>query len=140
MQDELIDLQLRMKRTLVFITHDFTEALRLADRIAIMRDGEVVQIGTPVEIISKPANEYVRAFTKDAPKAKVLTAYHVLGNAGRYPGNVEDLARVGQWTVLEDIIPTLLASSDPVAVEDDSGRITGIVTHQDVSAVLTPEP
>ena len=70
MQDELLSLQAGMRRTLVFITHDFHEALKLGDRIAIMKDGEFVQVGTPEQIVSSPADDYVREFTEDAPKTK----------------------------------------------------------------------
>lgn len=139
MQDELIDLQLRLKRTLVFITHDFTEALRLADRIAIMRDGEFVQVGTAVEIITNPANDYVRSFIQDAPKAKVLTADHAMGPVERFQGDVGTLATVGRWTVLEDLIPRLLAAHDPLAVADDDGNILGVVTRDDVGRLLEPQ-
>ena len=72
MQDELIRLQKTMQRTIVFITHDFAEALRLGDRIAIMKDGSFDQVGTPEEIITQPATDYVREFTNDIPRAKVL--------------------------------------------------------------------
>ncbi|MEO6653028.1 MAG: glycine betaine/L-proline ABC transporter ATP-binding protein [Ilumatobacteraceae bacterium] len=137
MQDELIELQLKLQRTLVFITHDFSEALRLADRIAIMRDGEFVQVGTAVEIITNPANDYVRAFTQDAPKAKVLTAHHAMGPVGRV-GDARSLHSIGQWTVLEDFIPRLLSTPDPLAVTNDVGEVIGVVTHADVARLLQP--
>ena len=136
MQDELIELQLRMQRTLVFITHDFTEALRLADRIAIMRDGEFVQVGTAVDIITNPANDYVRAFTEDAPKAKVLTADHAMHVAETYDGDIATLATVGRWSVLEDFIPQLLSTPDPLAVTNDHGDRIGVVTHAAVARLL----
>ncbi|OWA34421.1 glycine/betaine ABC transporter ATP-binding protein [Saccharibacillus sp. O16] len=78
MQDELLDLQEKMKKTIIFITHDLDEALRIGDRIALMRDGEVVQIGTPEEILIQPANGYVRRFVEDVDLSKVLTASHVM--------------------------------------------------------------
>ncbi len=138
MQDELIELQLKMQRTLVFITHDFSEALLLADRIAIMRDGEFVQVGTAVEIITDPANEYVRAFTRDAPKAKVLTADHAMGAVDRFDGDPHLLQSVGRWTVLEDFIPQLLSTPDPLAVTNDASEVIGVVTHADVARLLQP--
>ncbi|MEM8923527.1 MAG: glycine betaine/L-proline ABC transporter ATP-binding protein [Actinomycetota bacterium] len=140
MQDELVDLQLRLKRTLVFITHDFTEALRLADRIAIMRDGELVQVGTAVDIITEPADDYVKAFIQDAPKAKVLTADHAMGPVERYEGDVSALGHVGRWTVLEDLIPRLLASPDPIAVTEDGDdrTVLGVVDREDVGRLLQP--
>lgn len=78
MQDELIDLQSKMKRTILFITHDLNEALRLGDRIALMRDGEIVQIGSPEEILVSPANDYVEKFVEDVDRSKVLTAQHIM--------------------------------------------------------------
>lgn len=78
MQDELMELQAKMKKTIVFITHDLDEALRIGDRIALMRDGSIVQIGTPEEILTNPANKYVERFVEDVNLSKVLTASHVM--------------------------------------------------------------
>src|SRR5699024_7208748 len=78
MQDELIDLQSSMKKTILFITHDLDEALRLGDRIALMRDGAIVQVGTPEEILVNPANDYVEKFVEDVDRAKILTAQNVM--------------------------------------------------------------
>lgn len=78
MQDELMELQSRMRKTILFITHDLDEALRLGDRIALMRDGEIVQIGTPEEILVNPANDYVEKFVEDVDRSKILTAQHIM--------------------------------------------------------------
>ena len=78
MQDELLELQDKMKKTIIFITHDLDEALRIGDRIALMREGSVVQIGTPEEILMNPANKYVERFVEDVDLSKVLTAAHVM--------------------------------------------------------------
>jgi glycine betaine/proline transport system ATP-binding protein len=78
MQDELLQLQSKMKKTIVFITHDLDEALRIGDRIALMKDGAVVQIGTPEAILTKPANAYVERFVEDVDMSKVLQASHVM--------------------------------------------------------------
>ena len=78
MQDELVELQDKLQKTIVFVTHDLHEALKLGDRIAIMRNGEIVQIGTPEEIISEPADDYVSEFVQDASPAKVLTAGSIM--------------------------------------------------------------
>lgn len=78
MQDELLDLQDDMKKTIVFITHDLDEALKIGDRIALMKDGVIVQIGTPEEILTHPENDYVERFVEDASVAKVLTVEHVM--------------------------------------------------------------
>jgi glycine betaine/proline transport system ATP-binding protein len=78
MQDELLELQASMHKTIVFITHDLDEALKIGDRIAIMKDGAVVQIGTPEEILTEPADDYVRAFVQNVDKSKVITAGAVM--------------------------------------------------------------
>lgn len=78
MQDEMVEIQAKMKKTILFITHDLDEALRLGDRIALMKDGAIVQIGTPEEILVNPANDYVEKFVEDVDRAKVLTARHVM--------------------------------------------------------------
>ena len=81
MQDELLDLQSTMKKTIVFITHDLDEALRIGDRIGLMKDGVIVQIGTPEEILMNPSNDYVEKFVEDVDLSKVLTAGHVMKRA-----------------------------------------------------------
>lgn len=81
MQDELLELQSNMEKTIVFITHDLDEALRIGDRIALMKDGNIVQIGTPEEILMNPSNEYVERFVEDVDLSKVLTAQHVMKRA-----------------------------------------------------------
>ncbi|XID94045.1 glycine betaine/L-proline ABC transporter ATP-binding protein [Paenibacillaceae bacterium WGS1546] len=78
MQDELLELQQNMKKTIIFITHDLDEALRIGDRVALMRDGSIVQIGTPEEIMINPANKFVARFVEDVDLSKVLTASHVM--------------------------------------------------------------
>lgn len=81
MQDELLELQESMEKTIVFITHDLDEALRIGDRIALMKDGSIVQIGSPEEIMTNPANDYVERFVEDVDLSKVLTASHVMKRA-----------------------------------------------------------
>ncbi len=81
MQDELLNLQKQLQKTILFITHDFLEAVKLGNRIAIMKDGQIVQIGTPTEIVMHPANDYVREFAKDVPRANVLTVASVMDKA-----------------------------------------------------------
>ncbi|WP_038023704.1 quaternary amine ABC transporter ATP-binding protein, partial [Tetragenococcus muriaticus] len=78
MQDDLMDLQEKVQKTIIFITHDLNEALRIGDRIALMRDGEVMQIGTGEEILTHPANDFVREFTEDIDRSKVLTAENIM--------------------------------------------------------------
>ena len=78
MQNEVRRLQSEMKKTMIFITHDLAEALKLGDRIAIMKDGDFVQVGTPEEVVAHPADDYVADFTKDVPRAHVLTARAIM--------------------------------------------------------------
>ncbi|RXZ79963.1 glycine betaine/L-proline ABC transporter ATP-binding protein [Paenibacillaceae bacterium] len=78
MQDELVELQSKMKKTIIFITHDLDEALRIGDQIALMKDGSIVQIGTPEDILMQPANKYVERFVEDVDLSKVLTAAHIM--------------------------------------------------------------
>ncbi len=132
MQDELIRLQDEMESTVVFITHDFAEAIKLGDRIAIMKDGAFDQIGTPAELITNPATDYVREFTTDIPKAKVLTASDVMhaidGQTAR--GTVEATATV------ESMLPDLLTDPRPLEVVDDTGASLGVVDREAVARVL----
>ncbi len=91
MQDEFLRLQSVLRKTIVFITHDFDEAIRLADRIAIMKDGRIIQIGTPQDLVLNPATDYVREFTRSIPRAKVLRARAVMEpcGAGSFAGSVD---------------------------------------------------
>ena len=138
MQDELIDLQLKLQRTLVFITHDFAEALKLADRIAIMNDGAFVQVGTPVEILTNPADDYVRAFTQDAPVAKVLQACSLmrpLDGTAIDPG----WPQVSSASPLEAALPHLLGSTNPVVVCDEQNAPVGLLHGDDVANVVSEQ-
>lgn len=130
MQDELIRLQGDLQRTIVFITHDFAEAIKLGDRIAIMKDGVFDQIGTAAELITQPATDYVREFTEDVPKAKVLTARDVM-----HAGDGSDRSVRADQTV-ESLIPVLLDEPEPLTVLDDAGRSVGVVDRAAVMALL----
>ena len=133
MQDEFLRIQSTLKKSIVFITHDFLEALRIADRMMIMRDGMVVQIGTPTELIINPADEYVAEFTSDVPLARVLMARDVLDKAGLAKA---DMHNVQSTECVEDLLPQLAAHPEGVAVvEDDS--ILGVVTATSVVAALS---
>jgi glycine betaine/proline transport system ATP-binding protein len=137
MQDELIRLQTVMHKTIIFITHDFVEALRLGDRIAIMRDGRFVQVGTPQELVLSPQNDYVSAFTKDAPRAKVLTAASVMG---AHPAGAAAPAASGAGLEagarLEDCIPRVVASAEPLPVFDQDRHCVGWVDRASVLQAL----
>lgn len=125
MQDELLELQDRMKKTIVFITHDLDEALRIGDRIALMKDGSVVQIGTPEEIMIQPANRYVERFVEDVDLSKVLTASHVM----RRPETItlDRGPRVALELMRERGISNLF-------VIDRSKRLLGVISAEDASA------
>src|SRR3989337_3004262 len=82
MQDEVIKLQREVRKTMIFITHDLVEALKLGDRIAIMKDGRFVQVGSPEEVVAHPADDYVADFTRDVPRAHVLTARSIMRAVG----------------------------------------------------------
>ncbi|MSP81345.1 MAG: ATP-binding cassette domain-containing protein [Alphaproteobacteria bacterium] len=134
MQDEFLRLQKLLHKTIVFITHDFLEALRLADRIAIMKDGEVVQIGTPSDVVMRPATDYVTEFTRDVPRVKVLTVGDVAESAG--PG-LSPLPSVTRDMTLEQLLPRFTAGVQAIAVAEGGGRVTGQVTAQGVLHALS---
>jgi glycine betaine/proline transport system ATP-binding protein len=131
MQDEFLRLQGMLNKTIVFITHDFDEAIRLADRIAIMKDGEVVQVGTPEELVTHPANDYVTKFIQNVPRAKVLSVRAIMEQpAGDYDGWVAHDSKVFE------IAELLHSSPKPFSVKDESGRIIGQITRDAVLATL----
>jgi glycine betaine/proline transport system ATP-binding protein len=135
MQDELIRLQESLQRTIVFITHDFAEAIKLGDRIAIMKDGVFDQVGTAAELITNPQTDYVKEFTKDIPKTKVLTAASVTR-----PGSSDGSShRVHLEDTIERVLPHLLSDSNPVGVDNASGEAVGIVDRKAVAQVLEDE-
>ena len=124
MQDQLIGLQQMVQKTMVFITHDFLEALKVGDRVAIMKDGEFVQIGTPEDLVSNPINDYVRDFTRDVPRSKVLTARSVMT-----PPRVYATADEG----LSDLTSRLIAQEcESAVVVDGQDRFIGTVHLADV--------
>ncbi|MEJ6392097.1 betaine/proline/choline family ABC transporter ATP-binding protein [Gymnodinialimonas sp. 2305UL16-5] len=131
MQDEFLRLQSELHKSIVFITHDFLEALRVADRMAIMKDGAVVQIGRPVDLILNPADDYVREFTNDVPWELVLTAADVATDH-RPP---EDLPIVDGGTQIVDLLPQLAAADHGVAVKLPAGTM-GHLTSRDVITAL----
>jgi glycine betaine/proline transport system ATP-binding protein len=130
MQDEVIRLQQETGKTTVFITHDLPEALRLGDRIAIMRDGRIVQLGTPEDLVGSPADEYVENFVRDIPRSHVLTLRWIMreARAGEEDGPKLDVA-----TTVRNAVSVIAASERPCCAVD-AGKIVGVV---DKDAVLT---
>jgi len=125
MQDEFLRLQGVLKKTIMFITHDFDEALRLADRIAIMKDGIIEQLDTPANIVLSPATEYVRKFTEEVPREKVLKIESVMESMGDNK-NLSDL-KVSKDAIIETVAEKILSQEKPVAVTDSNKKVIGIV-------------
>ena len=123
MQDELLGLQSKLKKTMVFITHDFLEAIKMGDHIAIMKDGEISQIGTPEEIVASPANKYVREFTEDVPRYKVLSAGKVMRKPSGKPTSSGDPVKL--TAKIDSLIERVADSDAPLAVVDAAGKIVG---------------
>lgn len=139
MQNELLNLQKTLRKTIIFITHDFLEAIKLGDRIAIMKDGEIVQIGTAQQIVAHPVNDYVREFTQDVPRAKVLTAVSVMQSitdttqfADHGVGHA-----VPHNTTLEALIPQVIAVDKILPVVDDAGEVIGMLDRRTVLLAMT---
>lgn len=131
MQDELIRLQKVLKKTMMFITHDFDEAIKLADRIAIMKDGSVIQIGTPEELVLNPATDYVAAFTRNVQRAKVVTARSIMGPLNGVTGG-----QVKASDKIADLAPGMIKAGQPCSVIDDSGAAVGTLALQSVIDTL----
>lgn len=137
MQNEFLSIQNQLQKSIVFITHDFLEALRIADRMMIMRDGQIVQIGTPADLIVNPADDYVAEFTNDVPVTRVLTARSIVSTL-EDPNQGTDLPKVEEQCCLEDLLPVLAESSGARVCEED-GTVLGIVTADNVIRALARE-
>ena len=135
MQDEFIRLQQLLKKTIVFITHDFEEATRLADRIGIMKDGRLVQLSTPEEMVLHPANEYVAEFARNAPRDQIITASAIMepvnGSVSSQTVNSND--RIGS------IAEHVLNADAPVTVIDQQNQAVGQITRKSVTNALFGE-
>jgi len=125
MQDEFLRLQGKLQKTIMFVTHDFDEALRLADRIAIMKDGIIEQLDTPANIVLSPATEYVKKFTEEVPREKVLKIETVMEPMSDNK-NLSDL-KVSKDAIIETVAEKILSQEKPVAVIDSNQKIVGIV-------------
>jgi glycine betaine/proline transport system ATP-binding protein len=140
LQGELLGLQHRTGTTMVFITHDVSEALRLGDRIALMRDGRVVQVGTPADLLLRPADDYVREFTRDAPRGRVLTARDLCtpGDAGADATARDGVCDVEADTVLRDLLPSLADAAVVRVVAD--GVVLGTLSRHAALDALRGAP
>ncbi len=137
LQDEFLDIRKRLNTTIVFITHDIAEALKLADRIAIMRDGEIVQIGTPAEIVLNPVDDYVREFARDVARGRHAKVGSVM--RGDTSGVGPDDPGLRPDMTLEDALASCMKLYEPVPVRDASGTVLGMVHPQDLAKALQAE-
>ena len=131
MQDEFLRLQGLLEKTIVFITHDFDEAIRLADRIAIMKDGAVIQVATPEELVLNPATEYVQEFTRHIPRDKVLSVGSVMvvgakGEGDGIPANAK----------IAEVAAQVVEAGKPLNVINADGQAVGAIDAQTVINVL----
>ncbi|MGH6931967.1 MAG: quaternary amine ABC transporter ATP-binding protein [Dongiaceae bacterium] len=133
MQDEFLRLQRLLKKTILFITHDFDEAVRLADRIGIMKDGRLIQLCTPEQMVTNPADSYVAEFTKDAPRAKLISARTAMTAAN---GQTDVANGVTADAKIEDVAPKVLSADGPVAVLDQQGALIGVLTRDRIIEIL----
>ncbi|MBB6174083.1 glycine betaine/proline transport system ATP-binding protein [Nocardiopsis mwathae] len=136
MQDEVLRLQRELRKTSVFITHDLSEALKLGDRIAIMRHGELVQVGTPEEVVGKPADDYVRDFVSDVARTTVLTVRWLMRPAE--PDEPLDGPQTAPGTIVSEIVPMLAEGTAPVRVTEN-GRLLGVVGRRDVLRAIAED-
>jgi glycine betaine/proline transport system ATP-binding protein len=127
MQDEFLRLQRMLHKTIVFITHDFDEAVRLADRIAIMKDGVVVQLGTAEELVLHPADDYVAQFTKEAPRGKLISARSIMTPVN---GQAATMTGVDADAKLNDIAADILGRDAPTPVLDETTQVIGMIERE----------
>ena len=133
MQDEFLRIQNLLHKTIVFITHDFDEAIKLADRIAIMKDGLIIQIGTPEELVINPATSYVKEFTNDILRSKVLTASSIMEKINNKTNNY---IKINEKSVVESFAADLIDNNTNALVMNDANKEVGIITKEKVIDIL----
>ena len=131
MQDEFLRLQAMLKKTIVFITHDFDEAIRLADRIAIMKDGAIIQVATPEELVMNPASDYVEEFTRHVPRDKVISVGAVMEKGA--PGEGAGLPMASK---ISEIAEAVVSADAPQKVVDAAGKAVGAIDRETVINIL----
>ena len=134
MQDEFLKLQSALSKTILFVTHDFDEALRLADRIAIMKDGIIEQLDTPANIVLNPATEYVRKFTEEVPREKVLKIESVMDQVDEAE-EVADI-KINKDAIIETVAEAVLNERKPISVVDENYNVVGTLHASHVINVL----
>ena len=138
MQKQLMDLQSELKKTIVFITHDLDESLRLGDHIGILNGGKLVQVGTPVDIIMNPADDYVTAFVKDVNRAKVIKAKIIMKPASEANGvDKTNLVKVQEDQFIEEFLPQVVCNNANCEVIDKQGNVKGYITNKELQKSLT---
>ena len=138
LQDEFLRIQTHLKKSIVFVTHDIAEALKLADRIAIMRDGEIVQVGTPAEIVLRPADNYVRGFSRDVAKGKHACVDSIMRPLDKDAPGADDPGLRPNMT-LDAALASCMSLYEAVPVRDDNGNVIGSVRPKDLVAALQVE-
>ncbi|MCC9622664.1 betaine/proline/choline family ABC transporter ATP-binding protein [Thalassospira sp. MA62] len=142
MQQELTKLQAELHKTIVFITHDLDEALKIGDRIAILKDGKLIQVGRPEEIILNPADDYVRAFTDDVNRTKVIRAGSIMTarstTNATYDTPTINAPSVDESTTIDQILPIMLAASDTdtIAVTNKDQGIVGTISRHSILRII----
>ncbi|WP_338064353.1 glycine betaine/L-proline ABC transporter ATP-binding protein [Thermoactinospora rubra] len=137
MQAEVVRLHREVGKTMVFITHDLSEALKLGERIAIMRAGAIVQLGTPEELVGAPADDYVADFVRDVPRSEVLSLRWICRDPE--PGESLEGPELPAHTVIKDAVPVAAASAQPIRVVDGE-KLVGVVDRVDILGSLAPAP
>ena len=133
MQNEFLRIQDLLHKTIVFITHDFDEAIKLADRIAIMKDGLIIQIGSPEELVINPATDYVKEFTKDIPRAKVLTASSIMVDI---QDETKTLIKVKEKDIVDTFASKLVDNNTNAIVIDGTNKPVGIIKKEKILDIL----
>ena len=135
--NRLIDLQAELKKTIVFITHDLDESLRLGDHIGILNAGKLVQVGTPVEIIMNPADEYVEAFVKDVNRTKVIKAKIIMKPINQSDDiDKSNLIKVEEDQFIEEFLPQVVCSNSNSEVVDKQGNAKGYISNKELQESL----
>ena len=138
MQKQLLSLQAELKKTILFITHDLDESLKLGDHIGILNAGKLVQVGTPIDIIMNPADKYVAAFVKDVNRAKVIKAKVIMVSPQKFSGSKNlDTIKVYEDTFLDEFLPKVCCSPTLVEVIDNKGNIKGYISDKELSLALS---
>ena len=133
MQNEFLRIQELLHKTIIFITHDFDEAIKLADRIAIMKDGKIIQIGTPQDLVISPSNSYVKEFTKDIIRSKVLTAKSIM-NKNSIDNNLE--YRINENTIVDEFSSKVIDNNIKALVVNSNNQGIGTVDKNKVIEIL----